>query len=218
MAASTLRPDEPMLPDDSRHSSSQADTPPTSCSDVEVNSQDDDPNEDDYNYQDYRITCVPLLDFIEKRRSGIDSSSDGPNQNTDFSNFKAFWYGKFDDLRTELATSQQSKLFLTDPPLKVLEVEILDDGVKHECPCCLENRPADVIIREDAGITWDDFVKALRNTLYGSDVTHERMPLENRQGGRLVLKNWDYMRQNGDEFYRGSSYDNVRIWAYCVGF
>ena len=122
-------------------------------------------------------------------------------------------------MRDELARSGEGSLFITEPPLRVLEIEILDDAQEHECPCCLPDREADIVINAPEGITRDRFLSAVRDGLYGDGVGEEgsRMPMGGKYDGKLVVRGWDYMMQNGTQLYRGSSYSNMRIWMYCGG-
>lgn len=122
-------------------------------------------------------------------------------------------------MRAELVQCGESELFITYPPLKTLEIEILDGAADIVCPCCEDYRDADIVIRSEEGITRDDLLKALRDRLYGENARRKRMPLKRHYSdGRLVVKTWNYpIRNVEDVFSKGYDYDELRIWMYCVG-
>ena len=183
----------------------------TTTSDNSVISDDEDGDEE------YENLARPVLDFITRRVTELQNSNDAPISTVDFPSFKTFWHEKFTELRSELLASQESDLFITNPPLRVLEIEILEDAKEHECPCCLDFRDADIVIRAENGITRDIFLGAICDGLYGEAVKKEDLPLEEKYGGMLLVKGWDYMIQDQRYFYKGSSYTQMRIWMYCAG-
>ena len=128
---------------------------------------------------------------------------------------KSFWRDTFDKMRLELAHSHESELFITDPPLKELEIDILNDAGEKGCLCCLDLADAQFVVRTGQGITRDTFLKALKDHLYGENVESEDLRLSDRYHGMLIPKGWDYMLVEGNVFYQGSGYSAMRIWIYC---
>lgn len=179
---------------------------------------DDDDDDDDYDDDndcddtEYKNLATPLLNFMVQRVA--DFKKGAHVDRMDFSDFKAFWRDKFDIMRLELAQSHESQLFITDPPLKELEIEILDDAGEKGCPCCLDLVDAQIVVRADQGITRDIFLKALKDHLYGENVESENLRLSDSHHGMLIPRHWNYMRVEGDIFYQGQ-YDMTRIWIYC---
>lgn len=89
----------------------------------------------------------------------------------DFPTFKTFWHDKFDEMGKELALRGEIDLFISDPPLKKLEIEILDynrrRGDSYDCACCLPYQDAYIVINDGGGITRGMFLRAIRDALYG---------------------------------------------------
>ena len=167
---------------------------------------DDDPS-------GYKNLSTPLLDFIITRVSDFNKGAH-PDRMT-FSDFKAFWRTNFEKMRLELTHSHESDLFITDPPLKELDIEILNSADERPCPCCFDYADAHITIRAEQGITRDIFLEALRDQLYGEEVKSEHLKLSDRHRGMLVPRDWNYMEEGEGEFYRGSQYNRMRIWVYC---
>ena len=166
---------------------------------------------------EYTNNAGPIFDLIQSRVTNIlKSTTCTPPHPDTFSAFKAFWREKFAEMRSELAARNESSIFLTSPPLKVLEIEVKDAIMEHSCPCIFDYVGADIVIREEGGITRDHFLKAISDGLYGEDVEREGMPLIDRYGnGRLVVRKWNYMTVGDDCFYY--HYDGMRIWMECEG-
>ena len=168
---------------------------------------DDDEEDDDPAATDYENLAKPLFSKITSHISA--NSRLAPHVSASLPDFKAFWHAQFSQLLILLDQAEESDLFITDPPLKVLEIEILPYRPESEkqCPCCLEHRAADLVIEtgEGRGITRGGFVNALMEGLYA----------DGGDGRKLVVRDWDYMMQDGVCFYKGSGYDRMRIWMYC---
>lgn len=131
----------------------------------------------------------------------------------DFSAHKAYWAQIFDNMRAELVASGESEYSITWPPLKSLEIEIIDG--KHDRNGWTEKDNADIFIETEEGITWDDFLKGIRDGLYGEEVRKQRMPMRERvRDGRLVVDGWvsEY-----NPYYQSGAGCVMRIWMYCVG-
>lgn len=131
----------------------------------------------------------------------------------DSSDFKAFWRDKVGIMRLELAQSHESQLFIIDPPLKELEIEVLDDAGEKECPCRLNFADAQVVVRAEQGITRDIFLRAVKDHLYGENVESENPRLSDSHHRMLIPRDWDYMLGEEDVFYQGQ-YSKTRVWMY----
>ena len=185
-------------------------TPETGYDSVDDN---DELGDDSYDEVEYRILARPLFDFIIQRVSKFNEGT-----HTDYMNvtdFKAFWRDQFEKMRLELAHSQESDLFITDPPLKELEIEILDNARVRECPCRFDFTDAQIVVRAERGITRDIFLRALEDHLYGEGGKSENLRLSDRHHGILIPRDWNYMQTEEDVLYKGSAYDAMRIWLYC---
>ena len=171
--------------------------------------------EDDFSDDDpcYKNLSRPLLDFITTRVSDLNKGAHTDRMT--FSDFKAFWRTNFEKMRLELTHSHESDLFITNPPLKELEIEILNSANERSCPCVFDYVDAHITIRAEQGITRDVFLEALRDQLYGEEVRSEHLRLSDRHRGMLVPRDWNYMEEDEEVFYRGSEYDRMRIWVYC---
>lgn len=185
-------------------------TPETGLESVDDN---DELGDDSYDEVEYRILARSLFDFIIQRISNFNEGTHTDHMNV--TDFKAFWRDKFEKMRLELAHSQESDLFITDPPLKELEIEILDDTRERECPCCFDFTNAQIIVRAERGITRDIFLGALEDHLYGEGRKSENLRLSDRHHGMLIPRDWNYMQTDEDVLYKGGDYDAMRIWLYC---
>ena len=177
---------------------------------------DDDDDDDDGDYDEdpeYQNLARPLFEFIISRVS--DFSKDGHAELMTFSDFKALWRDRLETMRLELANSHEGELFISDPPLQELEIEILNNADEMSCPCCFAYVDAHITVRAEQGITWDLFLKALKEHLYGQEVRSEDLRLSDRHCGMLIPRDWNYMEADEGVFYRGSSYGKMRIWMYC---
>ena len=175
--------------------------------------------EDDFSDDDpsgYKNLSRPLLDFTITRVSDVSDFNKGAHTDRmTFSDFKAFWRTNFEKMRLELTHAHAIDLFITDPPLKELEIEILNSADEMSCPCCYDYVDAHITIRAEQGITRGVFLEALRDQLYGEEVRSEHWRLSDRHRGMLIPRDWNYMEEGEGEFYRGSQYDRMRIWVYC---
>ena len=151
-------------------------SPPSPQSSVTTTSSNSEDSDDSDGYEGYELLAKPFFDSIVARVSDFQKTDDAPSPpaTTDFSAFKAMWREKFDAMRAELISSHESELFITDPPLRALEIEILDEGREHSCPCCLADRDADIEMRVPRGITRDISLRAVCDRLYGEGVERER--------------------------------------------
>lgn len=183
-------------------------------SNTSVTTVSDDSSSSSDDYEDYEHLAQPLWDFITDRVESFQPTTS--THSPDFDSFKTLWRGKFEEMRAELAASYESSQFITDPPLRQLEIEILDNAENKGCPCCFEDRDPDIVITASSGITKDIFVKAVCDGLYGDDVTKDQLPLKVKYDGKLVVKDFQCMTQGGD-LYKGSSYDRMRIWMHVAG-
>ena len=158
-----------------------------------------------------KILARLLVDFIIPRVSKLNEGAHTDQMNV--ADFKAFWRENFDQMRLELAHAQQSDLLITNPPLKELEIEILDDASeKAYCPCCLNVTDAQIVLRATQGITQDVFLRGLQDQLYGKS---DRLRLSDRHYGMLMVRDWEYMITAEDVLLKGSNYSAMRIWLYC---
>lgn len=173
---------------------------------------EDSPADDDYDDTEYKDLATPLLNFMIQRVADLNQGAH--TDLMDLSDFKAFWRDKYDMMRLELAQSHESQLFITDPPLKELEIEILNDAGEKECPCCLDFADAQIVVRAEQGITRDNFLRALKDHLYGENVESENLRFSSGHHGMLIPRNWDCMWGEGGVFYQGR-YGKMRIWIYC---
>ena len=185
-------------------------TPETGFESVDDNDQLGD---DSYDEVEYKVLARPLFDFIIQRVSNFNEGAHTDHMNV--LDFKAFWRDKFDMMRLELAHSQESDLFVTDPPLKELEIEILDDASEKGCPCRLDLNDAQIVLRAEQGITRDIFLKGLEDHLYGEGGKSEHLRLSDRHHAMLIPRDWEYMQTEEDILYKGCDYDAIRIWLYC---
>ena len=174
---------------------------------------DYDGNDDEYDHTEYTNRATPLFDFISQRV--MDFSGKAYTDLRNFSDFKAFWRDKFDRMRIELDYLHKSGLFITDPPLKVLEIEILDNAGEKICPCGLNDKDAQIVIRAEQGITRDDLLKALQDHLYSEDAESKDLRLSDRHRGMLVPRDWDCMLEEYNVLYQKSGCSAMRIWMYC---
>ena len=170
-------------------------------------------NDEFFEYGVYKFFAQPLFASIIQRVSNFNKGA--PTDHMTFSEFKAFWRDKFEVMRLELAQSRESERYITDPLLRKLEIEILDDVVKKECPCCLKFVKAPIVIRARQGITHDIFLTALGDQLYGEDVKSEDLRLSDGHQGMLIPKDWNYLLSEEDVWMKGREYDAMRIWLYC---
>lgn len=168
--------------------------------------------DDDYDDTEYKNLATLLLNLIIQRVA--DFKKGAHVDRMDLSDFKAFWRDKFDITRLELAQSHESQLFIIDPPLKEMEIEVLDDAGEKECPCRPDFADAQVVVRAEQGITRDIFLRALKDHLYGENVENENPRVSDSHHGMLVPRNWDSMLREWDVFYQGQ-YSKTRVWIYC---
>ena len=175
--------------------------------------EEDDFSDDDDDPSGYKNLSRPLLDFIITRVSDFNKGAHADRMT--FSDFKAFWRTNFEKIRLEVTHSHESDLFITDPPLKELEIEILNTADYKFCPCRFDYVDAHITIRAEQGITRDVFLEGLRDQLYGEAVRSEHLRLSDRHRGMLVPTDWNYMEEDEGVFYPGSQYDRMRIWVYC---
>ncbi|KAL8828187.1 MAG: hypothetical protein Q9191_002740 [Dirinaria sp. TL-2023a] len=196
--------DKTSVPNDS-----PAPSPRTSITSAsEISDEDDD---------EYENLAQPLFDLITNHVAECQRSPEYPISSTDFPSFKTFWRSQFDHLRSCLVDSQENRLLITYPPLRVLEIAILDNAELPECPCDLDHRDADIVIRQSDGISREGLLGAINEALYGDGVQSEDLPLWTKYGGRLVVKGWNCMLQDENIFYKGSSNTRMRIWIHCAG-
>ena len=197
-------------PDPNQHAENDNRTPETGYESLD---NDEELGDDSYDEVEYRILARPLFDFIIRRVSNINKGAHTDHMKV--TDFKAFWREKFDKMRLELAHSQESDLFITDPPLKELEIEILDNASEKECPCRLNFTNAQIVLRAERGITRDIFLRGLEDHLYGEGEKSEHLRLSDRHHGMLIPRDWEYMQTEEDVLYKGGDYDAMRIWLYC---
>ncbi|CAF9939655.1 hypothetical protein IMSHALPRED_001585 [Imshaugia aleurites] len=188
----------------------------TSASDPDTDTDTDaDDNEDDEdNDESLELLAQPFWDSIVTRVSSY--SRDSPPSTADFTTFKSFWRDRFDQMREELFTAQEANLFITSPPIRALEIEILDYNRNAQCPCCLPDAEADIVIRAEGGITGEIFLNAVRSHLYGESLGKRDVALRGVYRGGLLVRGWDYMLQPDGILY-GGNYTGNRIWMYCSG-
>ena len=182
------------------------------ATDYESVDDNDQLGDDSYDEVEYKFLARPLFEFILQRVSDFNEGAHTNHMNV--TDFKAFWRDKFDKMRIEVAQSQESDLFITDPPLKELEIEILDDASEKECPCRLNFTNAQIILRAERGITRDIFLRGLEDHLYGEGGRSEYLKLSDRHHGMLIARDWECMQTGEDVLYRGQ-YSAMRIWLYC---
>lgn len=195
---------------------SEHDSAVTNITPISSDGEDEDDDDDDV---DYRLDAKPLFDFISKhaKKASQEVKESGQLNVQDFGAFKAFWRAKFDDWRAERAvTNDGADVYITTPPLRLLEIEILDDKEPHECPCCLADGGADIVIRAPDGITEDIFLKTICDDLYGEHEEEHDLPLREVYDGGLVVRDFNYMMHDEGMLYT-SSYERERIWLYCSG-
>ena len=166
---------------------------------------------------DYKILCLPFFEFIRSNVSKFSQAS--PTDPSDYPAFKAYWRDAFSQIRNTHSLSGESSLFLTDPPLQALDIEILNNASEHRCPCCLETDATHIRLRSKGGITRDDFLQAISEQLYGENVQAVDVRVSEKHAGMVVLKSWDYMMQGGEgeegqKYFYGME-DVMKIWMYC---
>ena len=217
---------------------------------IDAKTLDDEDSEEESEEDDegpyYRLHCRPFWSWISERvkkfedeaiqsqkEAGLSKvGNHGPkgHQETDFEAFKIQWRQRFDLMRAErreLAAGDSSiagnSPQLTSPPIRHMEIEILDDKMPHNCPCCLPEGDAHILIEASdttsgrAGITEDRFLEAICDYLYGEDTILGQLPLRNLYQDGLILREWNYMLEGGGEFLIYDYKDQNRIWLYCIG-
>ena len=179
------------------------------------NSLEEDP--EDSADEEYQALCLPFLEWVSEKveRAGgeeIKDSKDGWSETEAerFNESKARWRQCFAEMPTERAQQNMgysgrsvfgtrigdhSSRYLTDPPLRILEVEVLDEKKPAECPCCLGYAETDIVIDCEKGhvqgITEDRFLWAICQVLYGKGVEMKDLPLRQIYSGPLVVKSFD---------------------------
>ena len=117
----------------------------------------------------YKLLCLPFFDSIISQVSTFRRAS--PTDPSKYPAFQAYWHSAFSHIRHELSFNGESGLFLTDPPLKDLKIEVVSDEYMGDCPCCLEDiYSTHVRIQCQRGITRDAFLQAISEQVYGEDV------------------------------------------------
>ena len=182
--------------------------------------EDEDSSDDgmDHRAEDFEHENLakPIFDLIQD--FSLKTVSNSPSPTASINEFRNHWHTAFSHLHRSLVDVGEAELLITDPPLDVLEIEILPhvEGGQKECPCCLPYREADIVIvpeEGEEGITRGAFVKAVGKGLYGGEVRTEGVG--RIAGKKLVVRSWDYMMQDSVTFYKGSTWDRMRVWMYC---
>lgn len=163
----------------------------------------------------------PILTFIKDQVFEILKAVNTGNLGN-FPAFKAFWRDRFDEMGNELASRGEIDLFISDPPLKLLEIEILDynrrRGDSYDCVCCLPYHDAHIVINDGGGISRGMFLRAIRDALYGQGLNRKALPFRRKYSRGLVVKDWMCMEDMRGCFCKGYiGHDTIRLWMYCTG-
>lgn len=178
---------------------------------VKGGDEDVDVPTDDCDDTEYTNRLQPILDFIQDRVNTLqDYATDSLQPIADF---KSYWRYMFSNMYDELVRSGESNLLVTDPPIKTLVIELLDDAMEKRCPCCYDGGDDDIVIQSKTGITRGQLLRDVGQALYG---VNERQEDGRGRKERLVVKAWDYMRC-GEILVKPAGDADMRIWLYCQG-
>ncbi|KAL9101240.1 MAG: hypothetical protein Q9163_003473 [Psora crenata] len=194
----------------------------TSLEPIETEDEPQDEVEDDRYTTEYENLAADFFKSITNRITEINK--DAPTDGMNFTEFKSFWREKFDAMLLELDQTKEGDLLISTPPLKQLNIETLnnEDPNAHECPCCLyvDSGEAYIAIEAEAGITRKIFLEALRDRLYGEDMSVEDLRLSDSHMGRLVPRAFNYTtsgeKKNGKEIFCWMwDFEGKTIWLFC---
>ncbi|KAL6412669.1 hypothetical protein AUP68_03874 [Ilyonectria robusta] len=83
--------------------------------------------------------------------------------------FRSHWYSIFTQLEESILSDQNIPEFLTSPPIKNLTITVIEmQDWLGNCPCCwLQDQETEIALQNDSGVTKGDFIRALKEHLYG---------------------------------------------------
>jgi len=146
--------------------------------------------------------------FIKSFETSIKSHDLQINSVTNFQAFQQHWSDVFKKLAEDC--KGDGNKFISNPPLKKLELHLIPEVEKRECPCCYYGEDSTHDIECDEGITEEKFILNLRELLYG-DNNRLSDTLNNEFRGGLKVVGFDWMIGSG-KFLMSNS-----LWVYCDG-
>lgn len=83
--------------------------------------------------------------------------------------FRSHWYSIFTQLEESIISDQNIPEFLTSPPIKNLTITVVEmQDWLGNCPCgWLPDQETEIALQNDNGVTKGDFIRALKEHLYG---------------------------------------------------
>ncbi|KAI8675370.1 hypothetical protein NCS57_00438100 [Fusarium keratoplasticum] len=114
--------------------------------------------------------------IFEKWRPMIDAIADGTKEafpaSPSFdpsspSTFQTFWRGVFTSLKDSVLKNQEIPHYLTEPPVSTCSVTLFDNRHALGCPCCQSPSEPAIELENENGVTKEDFMNAIVNTMYG---------------------------------------------------
>lgn len=178
----------------------------------EIEEQNRDEDEDVYEDEDegqasrrYASHLLPVLEIIIDRVDAMQKPP--PDFSQPMSVFRSYWRDVYGQIQVELYQSMKDDVIITFPPIKCLEVQILDDNGLPIPPRCLEwGKDVLTIQSEGEPITRGQLLRAIGEALYGEDgLWSDR---------RLVVRAWNEKGHDGKSGWQKGS-EQMRIWMYC---
>lgn len=84
--------------------------------------------------------------------------------------FQTYWRGVFTSLKDSILKNKEISQYLTEPPVSTCSVTLFDDMDVMGCPCCQSPSEPAIQLKNENGVTKEDFMNAIIDTMYGEEL------------------------------------------------
>ncbi|RSL57366.1 hypothetical protein CEP54_008298 [Fusarium duplospermum] len=83
------------------------------------------------------------------------------------STFQTYWRGVFTNLRDSVVKDEKISHYITKPPVNTCNITLFDNRHILGCPCCQSPSEPAIELKNENGVTKEDFMNAVIDILYG---------------------------------------------------
>lgn len=169
--------------------------------------EDDESSDDDY--RECEISFKEVTDLIGTACQ--NSAALQPPLDCDRKTWDDYWRAVLSSLGSTVASDARMPDFITSPPLKYLNIEIMSEEPPGGCPCCAPDGLPSFLVEAAGGIRKTELVKQISAALYGEGRS------VGRKEDRPVVRKFDYMMEGDGRNLIYSGRSPRQIWMYCDG-
>ncbi|RMJ05044.1 hypothetical protein CDV36_014295 [Fusarium kuroshium] len=136
------------------------------------------------------------------------------------STFQTYWRGVFTNLRDSVVKDEKISHYITKPPVNTCNITLFDNRDVMGCPCCQSPSEPAIELKNENGVTKEDFMNAVMDILYGETLPKvfvEAYPMHDEEDNETDdndVESEDGSEDDAPEAMGFENYSGVLMYTY----